>query len=55
MNKKCIDQHQPLAKRYYKFMITGYRLRVSIMLENKQRQKHKFNISNSLFIICIKQ
>ena len=51
--KKFKDQ--PLPKSINKLMIIGYRLWVSIMLENKQRQKHKFNISNSLFIICIKQ
>ena len=51
--KKFKDQLLP--KSINKLMIIGYRPRVSIMLENKQRQKHKFNISNPLFIICIKQ
>jgi hypothetical protein len=52
--KKFKDQS--LAKKSInKLMVIGYRLRISIMLENKQRQKHKFNISNSLFVIYIKQ
>jgi hypothetical protein len=38
MTEKIIDQ--PHAKKINKFMITGYRLRVSIMLQNKQREKH---------------
>jgi hypothetical protein len=37
-----------------KFTTTGYRLWVSIMLENKQWKNIQYNISNSLFAICIK-
>jgi hypothetical protein len=42
MKKKFIEQ--TLQKNINKFMIPGYRVRVSIMsimlLENKQREKH---------------
>jgi hypothetical protein len=48
----------PSQKNINKFMITGYRLRVSIMpimLKNKQRENIKFNTSHYLLVIYIKQ
>ena len=56
MNKKCIDQ--PLQKDINKFIITRYRLRVSVMyiMLGKNKEKNiQYNTSNSLLAIFIKQ